>query len=68
MEIQRKLRWGILGTSFISDIIMSSIQESNNGEIYCLSGRTKEITDNVVNSNNNINHNNIGSVDLVVKK
>lgn len=40
MEGKRKWRWGILGTSFISDIMISAIQESHESEVYCLSGRT----------------------------
>lgn len=38
----RKLRWAILGTSFISGVIAKAILESTEGEIYCIAGRTEE--------------------------
>jgi predicted dehydrogenase len=38
---ERKWRWGILGTSFISDVMISAIQRSDHGEVYCVAGRTE---------------------------
>jgi predicted dehydrogenase len=36
------MRWGILGTSFISDVMMDAIQKSAVGEVYCVAGRREE--------------------------
>lgn len=41
MEGERSWRWGILGTSFISEVMASAIQRSDRGEVYCVAGRTE---------------------------
>jgi predicted dehydrogenase len=39
---QNKCRWGILGTSFISDVMIKAIQQSSMGEVFCVAGRREE--------------------------
>jgi predicted dehydrogenase len=38
---KRKWRWGVLGTSFISDVMITAIQRSSHGEVSCVAGRTE---------------------------
>jgi predicted dehydrogenase len=40
-EFNDKLRWGILGTSFISSIIVDAIRNSDHGVVSCVAGRTE---------------------------
>ena len=35
-----KLRWAIMGTSFISSVMVNAINDSDNGEVYCVASRT----------------------------
>jgi dihydrodiol dehydrogenase / D-xylose 1-dehydrogenase (NADP) len=39
VQSDRKLRYAILGTSFISHVMVEAILKSDCGEVYCVAGR-----------------------------
>ena len=41
-----KLRWAIMGTSFISSVMVDAIKKSDNGIAYCVAARTLANLDN----------------------
>ena len=48
----RKLRWAILGTSFISSVMATAISKSDFGEVYCVASRTAESVEKFANKHN----------------
>ena len=44
-----KLRWAILGTSFISSVMANAIAKSDLGEVYCVAARTSESVEKFAN-------------------
>lgn len=40
--VQYKFRWCIMGTSYISGVMVDAIRASKNGEVYCVVGRTAQ--------------------------
>ncbi len=38
----KKLKWGVLGTSFISEVMIKAIEQSENNEVYAVAGRSAE--------------------------
>ena len=42
VQLKSKIRYCIMGTSFISGVIVDAIRKSKDGEVYCVCGRTPD--------------------------
>jgi hypothetical protein len=41
MSVSRSIRWGILGTSFISEVMADAIKKSTHGQLVAIGSTTK---------------------------
>lgn len=48
----RQLRWAVVGTSFISGVMVDAIRASRKGEVYCVAGRNPANVDSFASKHN----------------